>query len=132
MTTSVLGDDRYTVPFILLAQGTMTIAIAAVCGLWLGGIVGLSILLGGLAVIVPNAFFAARILNADIDSLMRSAWIGEIGKILLTVLMCFATFAFVRPISAPAVVGGLIAAQFMILPAAFIWQRFFTSAAAIR
>lgn len=122
MTTSVMGDDRYTVPFILLAQVLFSAVTAVICGFWLGRTIGFSILLGGLAAFAPNAFFAARLQKAEIGSLMRSVWIGEIGKIVLTVLLCGAVFAFVRPISAPAFVGGLIATHLTMLPALLLWQ----------
>jgi glycosyltransferase involved in cell wall biosynthesis len=54
-------------------------------------VAGVSALLGGAAVVVPNGFLAARLLQPSRDqsakAMMRSAWLGEIGKVLLTALL---------------------------------------------
>ncbi|HMB74531.1 MAG TPA: hypothetical protein VKQ06_13235, partial [Gammaproteobacteria bacterium] len=65
----------------------------------------------------------ARLMNADIEALMRAAWIGEIGKLLLAVLLFGMIFAFVRPLSVPAVFGGFIGTHFAMLPALLWLQR---------
>ena len=44
---------------------------------------------------------------------MRAAWIGEFGKLALTVLIFSVVFAYVRPISVMALFAGFIAAQLM-------------------
>ena len=103
--------ERHIVPITLLAQAGTTLSLASLVGLWQGRVAAYSLLLGGLTAVAPNAFLAARLLSARSDSLMRSAWLGEIGKLLLTVLLFAAIFGFVRPYSAPAVFGGFIAAQ---------------------
>ena len=66
-----------------------------------------------------NAFLAARLLRADntARALLRSAWVGEIGKLLLTALLFGAIFASIRPLSAAAVFGGFISAQLVIFGA---------------
>jgi F0F1-type ATP synthase assembly protein I len=43
--------------------------------------------------------------------MLRAAWIGEIGKFALTVLLFGVIFASLRPFSALAVFGGFISAQ---------------------
>ena len=67
----------------------------------------MSALLGGVAVVIPNGFLAARLLRPSRDesamAIMRSAWIGEIGKLLLTVLLFAAIFGAVRPLEPLAV-----------------------------
>ncbi len=108
-------SERQLVPITLLAQVGTTLGLAIIAGFWQGGVAAYSLLLGGLAVVAPNAFLAARLLTAPPESLMRSAWLGEIGKLLLTVLLFAAIFGSVRPISAPAVFAGFIAAQFVVL-----------------
>ena len=47
-------------------------------------------------------------------ALLRSAWIGEFGKVVLTVLLFGVIFGALRPISPLAVFGGFIAAQFVV------------------
>lgn len=99
----------------LLAQAGSSLGAALAVWLAFGPVAGGSALLGGLAAVIPNAFLAARLMapaaGSSARALMRSAWIGEIGKLLLTALAFGTIFAVVRPISAPAVFGGFIAAQ---------------------
>ena len=114
-------DVQRVVPLTLLAQAGVSTALAA--GLWaaFGDTAGISTLLGGAAAVVPNAFLAARVLkpNRDVSAgaMMRAAWLGEIGKILLTVLAFGVIFGVVRPISPPAVFAGYIAAQLVVFGA---------------
>ena len=114
-------DVQRVVPLTLLAQALVSTALAA--GIWaaFGETAGISTLLGGAAAVVPNGFLAARVMkpNRDVSAgaMMRAAWLGEIGKILLTVLAFGVIFGSVRPISPPAVFAGFIAAQLMVFGA---------------
>jgi ATP synthase protein I len=110
------------VPLTLLAQAGVSVVLAAVLWLSFGDTVAVSTLLGGAAAVVPNGFLAARVLkpNRHVDDLMRAAWLGEIGKILLTVLAFGVIFGFVRPISPPAVFAGFIAAQLVVFGALLV------------
>jgi ATP synthase protein I len=87
----------------------------------MGEVAGASALLGGAAVVVPNAFLAARLLQPSRDesaeAMMRAAWVGEIGKLLLTAVLFGVIFGVVRPIEPPAVFAGLIAAQLVVFGA---------------
>jgi ATP synthase protein I len=118
---AVLIDDRRVVPLTLLAQAAVSLGFAVLLWLWLGDIAAVSALLGGAAAVVPNAFLAARLLKPRADTsaaaMMRSAWFGEIGKILLTALSFGVIFGAVRPISPAAVFGGFIAAQLVVFGA---------------
>ncbi len=58
----MLIDDRRVVPLTLLAQAGSSLVLAAALSLWQGPAVGLSALLGGAAAVVPNGFLAARLL----------------------------------------------------------------------
>jgi F0F1-type ATP synthase assembly protein I len=122
MVTSA-DDEQRLLPLTLIAQVGLSITLALVLGIWAGRTVGTSALLGGIAAFAPNAFLAARLMNADVDSLMRAAWIGEIGKLLLAILLFGMIFAFVRPLSVPAVFGGFIVTHFAILPTLLLLQR---------
>ena len=87
----------------------------------------MSALLGGVAVVIPNAFLAARLLQPSGDqsakAMLRSAWLGEIGKVLLTALAFGVIFGFVRPIEPLAVFAGLIAAQLVVFGALLLGGR---------
>ena len=72
-------------------------------------------MLGSLTCVIPNAFLALRLVASRRDpgpkALMRAAYLGELGKLGLTVLMFSTVFALVRPLSGPALFAGFIAAQ---------------------
>ena len=120
-------DVQRVVPLTLLAQAGVSMILAAVLWLSYGDTVAASTLLGGAAAVVPNGFLAARILTPSRDprgvAILRAAWIGEIGKILLTILAFGVIFGFVRPISPPAVFAGFIAAQLWVFGALLIGGR---------
>ena len=114
-------DVKHVVPVTLLVQACVSLVLAAVLWAWMGEVAGMSTLLGGVAVVIPNAFLAARLLQPSRDqsakAMMRSAWFGEIGKVLLTALVFGVIFGFVRPIEPLAVFAGFIAAQLVVFGA---------------
>lgn len=114
-------DVKHVVPVTLLVQTCVSFIAAAVLWVWLDEVAALSALLGGAAVVVPNGFLAARLLmpNRDVSAraMMRSAWIGEIGKLTLTALAFGVIFGVVRPIEPLAVFVGFIAAQLVVFGA---------------
>jgi ATP synthase protein I len=118
---AVLIDDRRVVPLTLLAQAGASASLAAVLWLYQGQAIGASALLGGAAAVVPNAFLAARLLapraGFSASAMLRAAWLGEIGKILLTVLAFAVIFGVIGPASPAAVFGGFIAAQVAVVVA---------------
>jgi ATP synthase protein I len=120
----VLTDDRRVVPLTLLAQAGVSLGLAIVIWLWRGNVAGASALLGGIMAVIPNGFLAARLLGPGAGGsavgLLRAAWLGALGKMLLTAALFGAVFALVRPISAPAVFAGFIAAQLAIFGAPLI------------
>jgi len=117
-------DTKHVVPVTLLAQVCVSIVAAAVCWAWFGGVAAVSAALGGATAVVPNAFLAARLLMSMRDlrdqAMLRSAWIGEIGKLLLTVLFFGVIFGVVLPLAPLAVFAGFIAAQLVPLGALLI------------
>ena len=100
---------------VLLAQLGLGIATATI--FWgVNGIVsGYSALLGGLICVIPNAFLALRLAvsgqKAGAESLVRAAYIGELGKLALTVVMFIVAFTLVRPLAAGSLFAGFIAAH---------------------
>jgi ATP synthase protein I len=100
---------------VLLAQlGTSVVLAVLFWGLD-GRISGYSALLGGLICVVPNAFLALRLAVPRRDpgaaALVQAAYIGELGKLALTVLMFGMVFVLVRPLAAGPLFAGFIAAQ---------------------
>lgn len=112
----MLTDDRYVVPLTLLGQVVVSLVLGGALWLLQGPVAGLSALLGGATAVVPNGFLAARLLLPP-GGLMRAAWIGEIGKLLMTALLFGVVFGLVRPLSPAAVFAGFIAAQLAIFGA---------------
>jgi ATP synthase protein I len=117
----VVIDVTRVVPLTLLAQACVSCVLAAALWAGFGEIAAVSALLGGATVVIPNGFLAARLLTPSNDqsakAMMRSAWFGEIGKVLLTAVLFGVIFGFVRPISPPAVFAGFIAAQWVVFGA---------------
>jgi ATP synthase protein I len=117
-------DVQRVVPLTLLAQVGVSSALAALLWIKYGDVVAVSTLLGGAAAVVPNGFLAARVLKPSRDvsarAMMRAAWLGEIGKIVLTAVAFGAIFGFVRPLSAPAVFAGFMSAQLTVFGALLI------------
>lgn len=96
--------------------------------LWVAwdAVAGYSALLGSLTCVVPNAFLALRLVAPRRDpgaaGLLRAAWVGEIGKLALTVLLFALVFTLVRPLSAAALFAGFIATQLAAF-SGFLLQR---------
>jgi len=124
LTAMAQADDRHTVPFILLAQTLVSLGLAALLWLFQDIETASAGLMGGMTAVIPNAFLAARLLgpsaSKDAKALLRAAWVGEIGKLLLTVLLFAVIFLVIEPSSALAVFGGFIAAQSMVLGALLV------------
>jgi ATP synthase protein I len=118
---AVVKDVKHVVPLTLLAQVFVSIAVAGATWAWFGDVAGVSAALGGAVAVVPNGFLAARLLKSSSDlshqAMFRAAWIGEIGKLLLTVLLFAVIFRAVRPLAPAAVFAGFIAAQLVIFGA---------------
>ena len=104
-----------TIPRVLVAQFLVGVVLAAVIWGVFGKVAGYSALLGSL---IPNAFLALRLVVPRRDSgaqaLVGAAWIGEIGKLALTVLFFSLVFTLVRPLNAAALFAGFIATQLVI------------------
>ncbi len=97
---------------VLAVQIGLGTALAAVLWGSLGEVAGYSALLGCLASVLPNSFLALRIAVSRRDpgakSLVRAAYIGEIGKLALTVLLFSIVFVVVRPFAAAPFFAGFV------------------------
>jgi len=102
---------------VLLAQLGLSMVIAAIFWGMDGLTSGYSALLGGLTCVIPNAFLALRLAAPRRDpgggALVRAAYIGELGKLALTVLMFGVVFTQVEALAAGPLFAGFIAAQLM-------------------
>lgn len=89
---------------VLAVQFGLGVALAAVLWGAYGNVAGYSALLGGLIATLPNAFLALRLAVPRRDpgarALIRAAYIGELGKLALTVLLFSIVFVTVRPLAA--------------------------------
>ena len=99
----------------VLGQAGLGVVIGAVLMILQGRDVGVSWLLGVFVAVIPNAFLAARLLGSGVEAraMLRAAWIGEIGKFALTVLLFGVIFATIRPPSVLALFSGFATAQFV-------------------
>lgn len=104
---------------IIGLQLGVTLCLAAAAWLWLGASDARSVLLGGLICLVPNVFLATRLFFAgqsgNAGRVLRAAWIGEIGKLLLTAVMFAWVFVKVQPLNAGLLFAAFIIAQSVVL-----------------
>ena len=102
---------------VLVGQIGVGAVLAAVFWGLDGRVAGYSALLGSLACVIPNAFLALRLVIPRRDpgarALIRAAYIGELGKLALTVLIFSLVFVLVKPLAALPLFIGFIAAQLM-------------------
>jgi len=109
------AGSRHPVAKVLVGQLGLTVVLALLFWGIDGRVSGYSVLLGGLTCVLPNAFLALRLMVPRRDpgagALVRAAYIGEIGKLALTVLIFSLVFTLVRPLAAGPLFAGFIAAQ---------------------
>jgi len=114
-TTAIRGSSAKVMLGVLGGQIVLGAILATGLLAVYGPVAGYSALLGSLICAIPNGFLALRLSMPRRDpgarALMRAAYVGEAGKLTLTVLMFTAVFVLVRPLAAPALFAGFIAAQ---------------------
>jgi ATP synthase protein I len=105
-----------TILRVLMWQFTVGVVLAAVLWIVFGSVAGYSALLGSLTCVIPNAFLGLRIMapRRDPGALKRAAWIGEMGKLALTVLLFVLVFTQVKPLSPAALFAGFIVTQLVV------------------
>ncbi len=115
MSESAHSSGSVVIIKVLVWQLLVGAVLAAVLWGMYGTVVGYSALLGNLTAVVPNAFLALRLVVPRRDpgakALVRAAYIGELGKLALTVLFFSLVFVLVKPLSAAALFAGFIATQ---------------------
>ena len=123
MDVAFLVPEAYDIESVMLKTLVAQVGVGAVVGvsLWSigGNVAGYSALLGSLVAVVPNAFLALRLAVPRRDpgahALVRAAYIGELGKLALTVLLFSLVFTLVRPLSGAALFAAFIATQLVTL-----------------
>jgi len=102
----------YTVTALPLG---LLIAIAAVCNMLFSNEVSINALAGGLAILVPNVIFAGLAFRhagaQNAQNIVRSFYLGEALKILMTAGLLVCVFIWVEPIVPAALFGSLVAMQ---------------------
>jgi ATP synthase protein I len=93
---------------LLIIQATLVLIFSLILLILLGVKAGYSGLLGGLAYILPNAFFSKKAFSVtgahNAQQIMKQFYLGEVGKIVLTALFCLLMFKLV-PLYMPAFMG---------------------------
>jgi len=119
MNESAKARDSFIITRVLMWQLLVGTGLAAVLWGIYGNVVGYSALLGSLTCVIPNAFLALRLVvprrDPGAQALLRAAWIGELGKLALTVLFFSLVFTLVRPLSGAALFAGFIVTQLVTL-----------------
>lgn len=109
------GSSMSVMLRVLIAQTISGVVLAALFWSTMGRVAGYSVLIGSLICVVPSAFLALRLAVPRRDpgagALMRAAYVGELGKLALTVLMFGVVFVAVRPLAAAPLFAGFIVAQ---------------------
>jgi ATP synthase protein I len=110
-----VGERLSLISKVLLAQTGLGVVLAMLFWGVNGRVAGYSALLGSLTCVIPNAFLALRLVvprrQTGPQALVRAAYIGELGKLTLTVLMFGLVFALVEPLEAWPLFAGFIGAQ---------------------
>ena len=110
---------------LMLQIGIGAILTVVLWGIY-GPVAGYSALLGSLTCVIPNAFLALRLAAPRRDpgarELVQAAYIGELGKLAITVAMFASVFTLVQPLSVAALFAGFIAAQLMTLAGLLLRQ----------
>jgi ATP synthase protein I len=118
-TVTKSGSSANVMLKVLVGQIGLGAALAAFFWGFYGPVAGYSALLGSLTCAIPNAFLALRLAvprrDPGAQALLRAAYIGELGKLALTVLMFSLVFVLVKPLAALPLFTGFIATQLVTL-----------------
>lgn len=108
---------RLAVVRALLVWQLLSCVILALIALFFGVTASYSVLLGGIICLIPNCYFAYRAFRYEgaraARQIVRSFYLGEAGKIVLTALLFSAVFLWVKPLQPLALMAGYCAAMSM-------------------
>jgi ATP synthase protein I len=111
---------------IIVMQVAVAFGVAALFLLFGNGVSAKSALIGGAIAFMPGAFYALRVIrsrHSAPDRLLRAHSVGEFGKLMLTVLLFGATFAWVKEISVLPLFAAYIATLFVYWAALVMFSR---------
>lgn len=89
----------------------MTAMLLALLSLLAGPVAAYSSMFGSLAAFLPSLFYTVlvmRKLGGDSTAFLRTAVLGEFGKLVLTGVLCAAAFIWVKPLAAGFFFLGMI------------------------
>jgi ATP synthase protein I len=99
---------------MVLAQLVLVALLTVVGGLWKGPLIALSLVLGGIASVIPSAYFARRVFKRvdarEAKAIARQFFVGEAAKLALTVVLVL-LFVMFFPVSLPPFFLGFAVAQ---------------------
>ena len=101
---------------ILIYQLLATVVLASIIWFFAGKVAGYSSVLGGLICLVPNIFLGTRLMlsNRNTRGILRAAYLGELGKVILTTLMFGLVFFKVEPLNALYLFLSFMVVQFAV------------------
>ena len=123
MDTAKGITSKQAIRFIV-AQLAVTVVISSVLLLH-SVIAAYSGLVGGMIATLATAWFAVKVFGIKLDrdpvQILRTLYLGEINKILITVSLFIAAFVLIRPVNAAA----LIAMYFLVYMTPFVIDMLF-------
>jgi ATP synthase protein I len=122
MGSNATSPAQNVMLMVLVAQAASGLVMAIVFWGLQGHVEAYSALLGSLTCVIPNAFLAVRLAatRRDAAAVLRAAWVGEVGKLGLTVILFIVIFGLVRPLAFMPLFAGFIVAQLMIFTGLFV------------
>lgn len=100
---------------VIVIQFLTSVVAALGCFLVLDTIAAYSVLLGGLICTLPNGYFARKAFQYRgaryAPQIVKSFYVGEAGKLVMTAVMFALVFAGVRPLNEGAVIAGFVLAM---------------------
>ncbi|MBM89838.1 MAG: F0F1 ATP synthase subunit I [Gammaproteobacteria bacterium] len=102
---------------VIVAQILATFFIGSASLLFSGQIVACSVLLGGLISFLPNSYFALHAFRyqgaSNADKVFRSFIRGELGKIVITIVLFALSFTLVTNLNELALILGFVTIHFI-------------------
>lgn len=101
---------------VLIYQLLATVILASIIWFYAGKVAGYSSVLGGLICLVPNIFLGTRLMlsSRNVRGILRAAYLGELGKVILTTLLFGLVFFMVKPLNAMYLFLSFMIVQFAV------------------
>lgn len=102
---------------ILAVEAGITVGLAFLLLISVDTVVAYSVVLGGLAFVIPNTFFARYVFRysaaESVSLAIRWFYIGEAVKIIMTVLIFATCFIWVKPLNVIALFATFLIMMFV-------------------